>query len=294
MLSVPATDGFSIGWVVPEPVDILFGLASAVSWGAGDFCGGLAARRSRVYSVVIVSQVVGFFLLIGLALLLQEPIPVSGELLWGSAAGLAGGLGLVALYRGLAVGRMGIVAPVSAVVSVAVPTLFGLFSEGLPASAKLPGFGLALVAVWLTTRSDGPQVNDLRELGFPFLAGIGFGVFLVLIGRVSEQTILWPLTAARAASIVMLLLVAALARQSARPAPGQLPVVALVGALDTAGNAFYALAARAGRLDTAAVLSSLAPAGTVLLARFFLEERFGRWQWLGVAFALIAVVLISW
>ena len=268
--------------------------ASAVSWGEGDFCGGLAARRSRVYSVVIVSQVVGFFLLIGLALLLQEPIPASGELLWGSAAGLAGGLGLVALYRGLAVGRMGIVAPVSAVVSVAVPTLFGLFSEGLSASPKLLGFGLALVAVWLTSRSDGPRVNGLRELGFPFLAGIGFGVFLVLIGRVSEQTILWPLTAARAASIVMLLLVVALVRQRASPAPGKLPLVALVGALDTAGNAFYALAARSGRLDTAAVLSSLAPAGTVLLAQFFLEERLGRWQWLGVAFALIAVVLISW
>jgi drug/metabolite transporter (DMT)-like permease len=272
---------------------VLLGLASAVSWGAGDFSGGLASRRGDVYGVVLVSQAVGLGLLAGLALLLAEPLPPTADLLWAAGAGLAGGLGLLALYRGLALGRMGVVAPVGAVVSAALPALFGLWIEGLPPALRLAGFGLALVAVWLVSRpGDGGPVRR-RELALPLLAGLGFGLFLIVVDRLSETAVLWPLAAARLASIAMLAATVLARRRRALPAAGALPLILLVGLFDTGGNAFYALAARAGRLDVAAVLSSLYPAITVLLARSILKEQVAARQWLGVAAALVAVVLIA-
>ncbi len=276
-----------------EGLNVGAGLASALSWGAGDFSGGLASQRSPVLGVVIASQLVGLGLLAGLALLFGEPVPAAADLLWGAGAGLAGGLGLVALYRGLAGGRMGVVAPVNAVVSAAVPVLFGAWFAGLPAAPQLAGFGLALVAVGLVSRpGDGGHLRP-RDLGLPLLSGLGFGLFLVVIGRVSASAIFWPLVAARASSLGMLLVVAALLRQGQRPAWNQLPLIATVGLLDTGGNAFYALAAQAGRFDVAAVLSSLYPAVTVLLAWAVLKEPISRAQWLGVAAALVAVGLIA-
>ena len=272
---------------------ILLGLASAASWGAGDFSGGLAARRGSAFGVVLVSQAIGLLLLIGLALLLAEAVPSPADLLWGGAAGLTGGLGLVALYQGLATGRMGVVAPVAAVVSAIVPVLYGLWAEGLPAVPQMLGFALALLAVWLVSRTGDGGRTQLVDLILPTLAGLGFGVFLILIGRVSTGGVLWPLAAARMASIPTLLLIATLTRQRVAQGTRNLPLVTLVGMLDSSGNAFYALAAQAGRLDVAAVLSSLYPAGTVLLARLLLKEPVSHPQWLGVAAALVAVVLIA-
>jgi drug/metabolite transporter (DMT)-like permease len=174
-----------------------------------------------------------------------------------------------------------------------VPMVFGLVLEGLPAAPQLLGFALAFVAVWSVSRSsDGPAVR-LRDLALPLVAGVGFGIFFIAIDRVSERAILWPLVGARIASLVMLLAAVALLRQGAMPARSRLPLIALVGLFDSGGNAFYALAAQAGRLDVAAVLGSLYPAATVLLARFVLKERITRQQWLGVAAALAAVVLIA-
>jgi drug/metabolite transporter (DMT)-like permease len=271
---------------------VLLGLASAVSWGAGDFSGGLASRRGDVYGVVLISQAVGLGLLAGLALLLAEPLPPTADLLWAAGAGLAGGLGLLALYRGLALGRMGVVAPVGAVVSAAIPALFGLWIEGLPPALRLAGFGLALVAVWLVSRPENGGPVRRRELGLPLLAGLGFGFFLIVVDRLSETAVLWPLAAARLASVAMLA-ATVLARGRALPAAGVLPLILLVGLFDTGGNAFYALAAQAGRLDVAAVLSSLYPAITVLLARSILQERVSGRQWWGVVAALAAVVLIA-
>jgi drug/metabolite transporter (DMT)-like permease len=277
----------------PEVLGVAFGLASAASWGAGDFSGGVAAKRSNVYGVVIVSQAVGLALLTTLALLLAEPIPAASDLLWGAVGGLAGGVGVVALYRGLAVGRMGVVAPVAAVVSAGVPVVFGLFLEGIPAAPQFLGFGLAFVAVWFVSRPSNGTPIQFRDLGLALIAGVGFGIFFITIDHVSERAILWPLVGARIASVVMLL-VMALLRQAATPMRGHLPLIALVGLFDAGGNAFYALAAQAGRLDVAAVLGSLYPAATVLLAYFVLKERIGRQQWIGVAVALAAVTLIAW
>lgn len=277
----------------PYTSGVSFGLASALSWGAGDFSGGLASQRSPVLSVVITSQVIGLALLAILALLTVEPLPAPADLLWGAAAGLVGGLGLLALYRGLARGPMGVVAPVNAVVSAGVPVLWAAAFEGLPAARQLAGFGLALLAVWLVSRRSDGAAPHPQDLGLPLLSGLGFGGFLIVIGEVSATAVYWPLTVARVASITLLLVMAALRRQQALPGRGLLPLLVLVGLCDTGGNAFYALAAQVGRLDVAAVLSSLYPAVTVLLARLVLTEPVSARQWIGVAAALVAVGLIA-
>lgn len=270
-----------------------FGLASASSWGAGDFCGGLASRRTNVYGVVIVQQFSGLVLLAILALLLAEPIPTLTDVLWATVGGLGGAVGLSALYHGLATGPMGVVAPVAAVVSVILPLVFGLFIEGMPGLVQLLGFGLALCSVWLITRpGDGSRIQ-VRDLVLPVVAGLGFGVFFILIDHVSEAAVLWPLVAARGASVSALLFVILLTRQPARPAASLMPLALLSGLLDAGGTAFYALAAGAGRLDIAAVLSSLYPAVTVVLAWLILKERLSRLQGLGLALAMIAVLFIA-
>jgi drug/metabolite transporter (DMT)-like permease len=272
---------------------IFCGLASAASWGAGDFSGGFATKRSNVYSVVIVSQSVGVIGLTVVALLLSEPFPMLDDMLYGGIAGISGVIGLVALYRGLALGRMGIVAPVAAVVAAAVPVIFSMFIEGLPAMPQRVGFVTALVAVWFISRTDGEAKIRGRDLGLPVVAGLGFGLFFIFIDRVNDGAVLWPLVAARIASISMLFVVIAFLRQRGTPAIKQLPVITLAGIFDTGGSAFFALATQISRLDIAAVLASLYPAATILLARFILQERLIPQQWGGIMAALIAVVLIS-
>ena len=181
----------------------------------------------------------------------------------------------------------------AAVTSVILPLIFGLFLEGVPAWSQLLGFGLALCAVWLITRPGDGSRFQARALVLPLLAGLGFGIFLILIDHVSAAAVLWPLAAARAASVMALLIAVLLTRQPARPVASQIPLILMAGLFDTSGNAFYALAARAGRLDIAAVLGSLYPAVTVVLARLVLKERLSRLQALGLALALLAVMLIA-
>jgi drug/metabolite transporter (DMT)-like permease len=188
---------------------------------------------------------------------------------------------------------MGVVAPVAAVVSVILPLIFGLFLEGMPGLTQLLGFGLALCAVWFITRAGDGSHIQVRDLVLPVVAGLGFGVFFILIDHVSAAAVLWPLAAARVASVSALLVLILLTRQPARPAAGQMPLILMSGLFDTGGNAFYALAARTGRLDIAAVLSSLYPAVTVILAWLILKERLSRLQGVGLTLAMIAVLLIA-
>ncbi|MBP7691715.1 MAG: EamA family transporter [Anaerolineales bacterium] len=271
----------------------VFGLLSAASWGAGDFCGGLAARRASAPVVVITSQVVGLLLLTGLALILGEVWPTATDLMWGALAGLAGNLGLLALYRALANGQMGVVAPLSAVLAAALPVLITIVTVGWPSRLMLAGFLLALAGVWLLAQPPGRTQLHWRDLGLPVAAGLGFGLFFVFIGQVGPRAVFWPLVASRAASVTLLATVSLVGRQRLIPALAQTPLMALSGVLDAAGNACFALAVQAGRLDVAAVLSSLYPASTVLLARVVLKERFTRPQLLGIAAALAAIGLIS-
>jgi drug/metabolite transporter (DMT)-like permease len=271
---------------------VIFGLASALCWGAGDFSGGLAAKRAPVFGVLAIGQAGGLLLLIVLALVWGEPFPSATDLGWGLAAGLAGAVGLASLYRALAVGQMGVVAPLSAVLTAALPALFGALTEGLPDALKLGGFGLALLAIWLVAGTD-RSAGSRNSLGLALLAGCGFGIFFILVHRAGANAVFWPLCAARIGSLALVLPITLGRRQLRLPDRWLLGLVLLSGALDVAGNTFFVLAGQAGRLDVAAIISSLYPASTVLLAALLLRERVLRVQLVGIVAALAAITLIA-
>jgi drug/metabolite transporter (DMT)-like permease len=281
-----------------ELLAVLLGLGSAATWGAGDFAGGLASRRGSVLAVLAVGQLAGVSLLAAVAIAAGEAAPPREGLLWSAAAGVAGAAGLAALYRGLAVGRMGIVAPVSAVLSAAIPVAAGALQEGLPPAAKLLGFALGLAGIWLVA-GGGPAGDGARPagLGLALLAGLGFGGYLVLMAKGAEGGAFWPLAASRGTSLALAVAAGAVALAAGRPpgppARAALPLVLLSGVLDAAGNALFVLAARAGRLDVAAVLSSMYPATTVALAALVLRERVSARQRAGIAAVLGAIALIA-
>jgi drug/metabolite transporter (DMT)-like permease len=276
-------------------VAVVLALASALVYGAADFCGGLATRRATAFAVVALSQAAGL-----VALLLLLPVlggePTAVDLGWGAAAGLAGAAGLVLFYRGLAVGVMSVVAPVTALTAAAVPVVGGLaLGERLPPWATV-GIVLALVAVVLVAADGGlPTLRAARSAGLlPALAaGVGFGVFFVLLDRTSPESGLWPLVGARSVSVVLVVLVALAARASLRvPGPTTVLVV-LAGVLDMAANALFLVATQQGQLAITGVLASLYPVSTVVLAQVVLRERLVTAQLAGLAAAAVAVVLIS-
>ena len=272
---------------------VVFGLGASLSWGTGDFSGGLASRRTHVFTVVLGAYVVGVVLLPILALVWGEALPSWGDALWGASAGLAGTLGLTAYYRALAVGRMGINAPITAVLAAALPVVFSAFAAGLPRPLQLVGFGLALLSVVLVSRPE-RLAGRPAGLGLALLAGLGFGSFFILISQVSPRAVFWPLTCARIASLLfMVVFVQARGEPMVLPKKPVLPLILLAGALDVAGNVFFVLAAHAGRLDVATIISSLYPAVTVLLAALILRERVSRLQATGIVLALAAILLIS-
>lgn len=274
---------------------IVFGLAASLCWGSGDFCGGLASRRANVASVIVAAYSVGFVLMVALALVWREPFPTRADLLWGGLAGVAGVLGLLAFYSALANGKMGLAAPVSAVLTAMLPVLFSAFTAGLPTLLQLGGFVLALLAIGLISRPEHSDGSDSsRSIGLAVLAGCGFGCFFILISRVSPGATFWPLAAARFTAVCVLLITMRAQRQrELLPGKAVAPLVALTGVLDAVGNAFFVLAAHSGRLDIAAILSSLYPAATVLLAALVLRERVSRIQGVGILLVLAAVPMIS-
>ncbi len=222
--------------------------------------------------------------------------PTAADLGWGAAAGLAGAAGLVLFYRALATGVMSVVAPVTALTAAAVPVVGGLaLGERLPPWATA-GIVLALVAVVLVAAEGGlPTLRAARSAGLlPALAaGVGFGVFFVLLDRTRPESTLWPLVAARSVSVGMVVLVALAVRASLRVS-GRTPVLIVVaGVLDMAANALFLLATQQGQLAITGVLASLYPVSTVLLAQLVLRERLVRAQLAGLATAAVAVVLIS-
>lgn len=274
-------------------IPILAGLSAALTWGAADYSGGIATKRTNALWVVFISQFIGIILLFCLALAWGENIPSNQSLLYGAAAGLVGEFGLLALYQGLALGRMGIVAPLSAVIGALLPATFGIFLEGLPGIATLSGILIALLAIWLIAASAPVAGIQKAELFYPLLAGGLFGIYFILVDQASAETIFFPLLTARLAAAIFMGLIVLWKKPVPKPGKLSLPWIAATGFLDTTGNLFYAWATRAGRLDEAVILSSLYPATTVLLAMLFLHERLARSQWLGVLFALLAVILIG-
>ena len=267
-------------------------LLAAASWGGGDFSGGLAAKHASVFRVVAVAHAAGLVAMLAMGLLTHEPIPPAATLWWGAFAGFIGAFGIAALYRALAVGRMGVVAPVAAVVTGVLPVVLGIYSEGMPARVQLGGFALALVSIWLVA---GPNenANSRSGIGLAALAGVMFGLFLIAGKQAGHHGIFWPLVAARLVSTSLMVAIVLFLPRDPQPLHGVLWAMILSGLLDSAGNALFIAATRHGRLDVAAVLSSLYPASTVILARVLLKERIAKLQGVGIVCALVSVALIS-
>ena len=267
-------------------------LVSAASWGGGDFAGGVATKRANVFRVVAVAHACGLAAMLALAWLTGEAIPPHIDLWWGTAAGITGAFGIAALYKALAIGRMGVVAPVAAVITGVLPVLVGMRSEGLPDRIQLFGFALALVSVWLVARPS-ETIDTHRGLGLAVLAGVMFGLFLVAGKQAGHHGVFWPMVAARVASTTLMCVIVSLSPPDPRPLRNVLWAMVLSGLLDSAGNALFIAATRYGRLDVTAVLSSLYPASTVILARVLLKERISKSQGAGIVGALASVALIS-
>lgn len=221
-----------------------------------------------------------------------ESIPPWEDMLWGGMAGLCGGVGLLILYRALASGRMSVAAPISGVLAASLPVLTGMIIEGIPGFGVLAGIALALGAVWLISGGGKTKISS-TDFGQPVIAGLAFGGFLIFLDRASGESLWWPLISVRVVSITSLLSYSIITRQPWRPTRASLLPLVLSSILDTIGNACYALSARTGRLDVAAVISSLYPGATVLLAWVFLKERISRVQAIGILLALSAIILLT-
>ena len=277
-------------------LSIIYGIAAALAWGAGDFAGGLSSRKVGAYRAVFYADFFGLLALIAAIFIYPETLP-DANVLWVSAfAGMLGSIGLLILYYSLVKGQMSVAAPVSALSAALLPVIVGSITEGLPKPFQVVGFALALAAVWLISQGDGSfHVSHLSDLRFPILAGLGFGCYFIFMHNATQNTtaILWPMIVSRGAGTV-LLLAFVLARREPLGVPRDAWSVVLINTtLDLAGNLFFILASQAGRLDIAAVLSSLYPGATVILAWLLLKEHISRWQMIGIALAFAAIVLFT-
>lgn len=284
---------------------VLFGLLAAATYGAADFVGGRVSRRVDVFSVVLVSQLIGTVPLLLVVPFLAGGDPTTHALGWGAAAGLGGGAGVLALYRGLAVGRMSVVAPITGVVAASLPVVAGLALGERPSPVSLGGVAVALLSVILVSSApptrdqqdvalDDDVGGDWKRSGVPYAFGAGlcFGLFFVFLNTAGEDGGAWPLIGTRGASLVLVAAVAAGLRKPLKPPPGTLPAIGVAGILDVAANVLYLISTRFGLLSLVAVLTSMYPAVTVLMARLFLDERMIRLQVVGLGLAGVAIVMI--
>ena len=277
-------------------ISILLGLAAALSWGAGDFSGGMASRKAGEYLTVLYGEAIGLILLFAMLPLGREPFPDTISWIYALVAGALGTTGMVLLYHAMDAGKMSTAAPVSALLAAALPVVVGAITEGMPGLLTWIGFILALSAVWLISQSeDGIKdiLTHLSDLRLPLLAGLGFGSYFTLMHAASRETIYWPIVAGRLSGTAVIAVFMIFSRKTWTPVRAAWPFLLLNAVLDVGGNFFYVLAGQAGRLDVSAVLSSLFPGATVLLALLILKERLARTQWIGIAAALAAIVLFT-
>jgi len=273
-------------------------LASALSYGLSDFVGGILSKSRSVYTVASASQLTAA-LATALVAVLAPGDPSAADFAYGAAAGLGGAFGVVFLYRGLSRGRMGVVAPISGTGAALVPVVVGIAGGESPSALVWLGIVLAFPAIYLI-----PQVDAAQEVpaggaprpsaaGDGVVAGLGFGAEFALIGQIGEGGGFLPLTLMQVVIGATIALAAIVLRQPLLPrGPGKLPVFAF-GLLAMAATVMFQLATRQGLLTVVSVIASLYPAATVAMAAVFLNERIGRLQIVGLAFAAVAVVLIT-
>jgi uncharacterized membrane protein len=277
---------------------VLLALCSALAYGLSDFVGGLLSRRTSAWSVAVVAQSAST-LCTGCVALLVSGDPTATDFRWAVLAGLGSGMGTGFLYRGFAAGRMGVVAPVSAVGAALVPVLAGTLGGERPSWLVWVGICAALPAIWLVSstppepaRPAGTRGGIAAGLVDGVLAGLGFGLLFSAIGQVPDSAGWWPLTLCQAVSVPAVVLLAVVLRAPWVPRGRTVRLAALAGPLGAGATGFFLLASQQGYLTVAGVLSSLYPASTVLLAALVLRERVHRAQGIGLGLCALAVGLV--
>lgn len=271
----------------------LLALASAALWGVSDFGGGLLGRRAPILGVLIATQGVGFVGASAAVVVSAEPILAGTDLGFSIlAAGLAA-VGVGSLYRGLAVGRMGTVAPVTAVLTAGTPAIIGIALQGPPGHVVVVGFGLAIVAVVVVSMVPDDGSGRPAGLTYALVGGVTLGLLGVFLSRIDLRYVFGPLAVMRGLEIALFIAFIAIRRVPWRMPRAALPLVVLVGIVDVTGNVAFLTAMRTGDLSIAAVLSSLYPVVTVILAAAILRERITRSHAAGVALAFVAIALIT-
>lgn len=281
---------------------VVFALAASLAYGLSDFVGGIISRRVSAWAVAAIGTGVATASTLVVAVAVGGS-PSLGHLAWGVAAGVGNALGTAMLYRGLGSGRMGVVAPLSAVGAALLPVVVGVATGERPSAATWIGVVLALPAIWLIARGTEhdevlgeprpdcrPQSQDVID---GLLAGIGFGVLFVGLGQVPEDAGLAPLVIAQGVATVILFIVVAVRADIALPRGRDMAHAAIPGLLGATATVLFVLATHAGLLAVASVLTSLYPAATVVLAAVVLHEHIARWQGIGLGLAGLAVGLVA-
>ena len=275
---------------------LLAGLASGM-FGTADFLGGLASRRAPAVTVVVGSQLAGLAVVLVAAPLMGGTAEAS-DWLWGAAAGASGAGALVAFYHAIATTRVGVAAPVGAVVATVLQVLFGVAIGERPAPLSWLGVIVALPAIVLIT--GGGDAGDAagravtrRALSLGVITGVGFGLFGVFISRTGDESGLWPLLGARAASILLVATVALWLARPLVPGRGVAGTALAAGSMDMVANVLFLLSIRRGLLSLVSVILALYPAMTLLLARTVLGERIVVMQGAGLVMAALGVSLIA-
>lgn len=269
-------------------------LLAAATWGGSDFAGGWGARRSSTVLVTAAGQVVSLAVLLCICLVFRLSVPGTRYLVYAAIGGFEGAIALAVFYRALALGAMGLTAALTGLLTALIPVVFDLFSSGLPSALTSLGLAVGLAAIWLISQSQSSNGSGTpaRALLLGACAGAGFGAQLILFKMAAAGGVLWALTSGRIAGSAAILLIVAI-RPPKRPWSGFWFAGILSGSLDTIGNLFYMQASQMGRLDVAAVICSMYPAGTILLAGIILRERPSTRQVAGMGLALAAVALLS-
>ncbi len=276
-----------------NPLGVIVALVAALVWGSGDFVGGRATIGRHPYQVLALGSLTGLALLVIAAFVRGEPWPAGLAILWSAAAGIAGGFGIAALYRGLAVSDAAVVAPTAAVVGVVLPVVIGALTAGLPSPLQMLGMAAGTFGIWRVARgSAGAAHGPQQGLGLGLIAGIGFGGFFVCMAQVPREAVFTPLVVAKAVAAAFAVIVLG-ARRIRLPSPLANPLALAAGVLDAGGNVFYLVAAHLTRLDFAALVSSMAPAVTVVLAGAIGRQRVSAAQWLGVGLCVMGIALIA-
>jgi drug/metabolite transporter (DMT)-like permease len=273
-------------------IPAVLSLSAVGAWGTSDFLGGLGAKRTNAFLFTALVHTSGMVAMGAAAWLTGAAFPGRASVAWSLAAGALGGSALALFYRQLAHGNMGLIAPVAAVLSAAIPTLVTTFVHGFPGYRHVFGFVLAGIGVWLISRSESGGGRP-EGLGIAVLCGIGFAGFYLCIHQTGNASALWTATCSRWASLLVTLCVVVFGKQKSAVPGWVLAIAAVAGILDISGSVLFVRASQIGRLDDAVVMCSLYPAITVLLARVFLQEHFSRTRTIGMVAALAAVPMIS-